>query len=104
MLVSLEFDHHPHTRFIGFVPYVGNAFKTLVIDKFGDLLKQNPLIDLIGQFIDDDRLPLSFINILKMGPCTHDNPAATGSIAFSNPREPINNTCSREIGRWHELH
>ena len=53
---ALEFDDNAHSRFIGLIPQIRNAFNLFLIHQLGNTFKQVFLVYLIWQFIDDDGL------------------------------------------------
>ena len=46
--IALQLDHHAHAVAVGFVADVGNALDPLFLGRFGDLLDQAGLADLVG--------------------------------------------------------
>jgi hypothetical protein len=55
-----------------------DAVDLLFVDQLGDLLDQRLLVNLVGQFIDDDRLAVALADVLEVGAGAHHNPAAPG--------------------------
>lgn len=51
---ALQFDHAAHTVLIGFVANEGHAVNFLFSDELSDLLKEQTLVDLIRNLVDDD--------------------------------------------------
>ena len=58
---ALELDDNAHSRFIGFIPQIRNAFNLFLIHQLGNAFKQVFLIYLIWQLVDDDGLARAFI-------------------------------------------
>ena len=54
LLAALQLDDDAHPVAVALVANIGNAFDSLVGDQFGDLFDQAGLVDLIGNFGDDD--------------------------------------------------
>ena len=87
---------------VRFVAYLGNAFQALFAHQFADLDQQIGLVNLVGQFVDDDGLaPAHLVDILEMGTAAHDHPAATGAITFLHPGQAVDESPGREIRRGH---
>src|SRR6185437_9869857 len=56
----LELDHDAHTRTIGLVAKIGNAFNFFIANEIRDLFDELRLVDLIGELRNDDSLALAF--------------------------------------------
>jgi hypothetical protein len=63
---ALELDHHAHAGLVGLVADVRNAFDLLLGDQLGDALEQRPLVHLVRQLVDDDRLALAAVDVLEV--------------------------------------
>ena len=100
---ALKLDDNAHSRFIGFIPQIRNAFNFFLIHQLSNTLKQVFLIYLVRQLVDDDGLARAFIQILKMGLGSHDHATTAGAIAFAHPLHAVNNSGSRKIRRWNNL-
>ena len=99
---TLQLDHGAHTGFIRLIAQIGNAFEFLVSHQFADLDEQVGFVYLVRQLINDDGLAATFFQIFKVGSCTHDASAATGSVAFPNAIQSVNDPGSREIRGLHD--
>ena len=102
-LAALQFDHHAHAGLVRFVANVGNAFDALFGDQLGNTLEQRALVNLIRQFVDDDRLALAAVDIFEVRLGAHHHTAAAGPIAFTHTRNAIDNARRREIRRRNQF-
>ena len=75
----------------------------LVVDELGDLLEQHFLVDLVGQLVDDDRLPRALVDVLEVRSRPDHDAAAAGAVALVDARGAVDHPGGREIGRRHEL-
>ena len=67
VLAALELDHDPHALLVGFVADVRDALDLLLVHQFRDALLQDRLVHLVGDLVDDDRLPIAAFHVLEMG-------------------------------------
>ncbi len=95
---TLQFNHHPHAGFVGFITNVRDAFDAFLIDVFGNALKKVALIHLIREFVNDDGLTGALIDVFEMGFRPHDHAAAARAIALANARKTINDSGRWEVG------
>ena len=65
--IALEFDDDAHSIFVRFIAQIGDAGDCLVVDEFGDLFDQTRFVDVVGDFIDDDALPIWIVHDLQRG-------------------------------------
>jgi hypothetical protein len=100
-LAALQVDDDAEAVAIGFVADVGDAFDSLGVDQFGDVLDQALLVDLIRNRRDDDRRAVAFLRDFDFGLRTHDHGATPGQIGLLNAVPPDDVTTSREVGPWH---
>ena len=100
---TLELDHKTHTVFVGLVTNIRNTFDFLFVDELSDALLQSLLINLIRQGINHDRLPITFVHVLKVRLGAHDYAATPGAITFANANDSVNNSTCGEIRRRNEL-
>ena len=82
---ALEFDHDAHAVAIAFVANVGDVIDDFVVHQLRDALDQARLVDLIGNFGDDDRLAV-FVESFDAGLGAHHETAAAGSVGFDDSR------------------
>ena len=101
---TLEFDHQAHARFVGLVLDVADVFDLLLVHQLGHAFLQGLLIYLVGQFVDDDRLALTFVNVFKVALGAHHHTAATGAVTVFDAAHAVNNAGGREVGRGNDLH
>ena len=81
LLAALDLDHDAHALAIGFVAHVGDAFDLLGLHQLGDALDQARLIDLVGNFRDDDVLAV-LAHLLDGSLGAHDEAAAPFLISL----------------------
>ena len=72
--------------------------------KLGHAFLQRLFIDLVRQFINDDGLPLAFVDIFKVALGPHDDFAAPGAVAIFDAIDTVNNASSRKVGRRDDVH
>ena len=100
--IALELDDDAHAVAVRFVPEVGNAFDLFVAGQQGNFLQEGALIDLVGDFGGDQRIPTRS-DFFFVDPGTHDYPAATGMVGLAHLRVAINDASRREVRSRHEL-
>ena len=100
--VTPDLDNDPHAGAIGLIADVGNALNGLFADKLADPLQQLCLVHLIGDFRDDDGLP-----VLAVGhnfcACTHHHRPATGGVGVTDAGPAHDQGTGREIRPRHNL-
>jgi hypothetical protein len=99
---ALELDDHAHARLVGLVAQIGDALDALVVDQLADLFEQRPLVHLIRQLVDDDRLAVALFEVLEMRPATHHHPPAPGPITFADTGNAVDDAGRRKIGSRHD--
>ena len=102
-LAAFQLDHHAHPGLVRLVADVGDALHALLVHVLGDLLLQHPLVHLVRQLVDDDRLPLAAGDVLEVSARADDDAPATGAVALVHAGEPVDQPRGREIGRRHQL-
>src|SRR5690606_11426702 len=102
--VALELNHYTHTGFIGLIPDVRNTVEFLVTYQFGNTFQQRLLVNLIGQFIDDDGRAAFLAEFLEVRLGAHDHATATSAIAVAHARHAINDAAGRKIRRRNDLY
>src|SRR6185369_15429446 len=98
VFVPLDLDDDPHPLPVGLVSDLGDPFDLLLLDQFGDLLDQAGLVDLVGEFGDDDRLALRTFGGLEMGLGADLDDAAAGAVRVPDPLAPVDGGAGREVG------
>jgi hypothetical protein len=56
--VALQLNHQAHAMTIGFIAHFGDAFDLLFVGEFGDALVELGLVNLEGNFRNDDCVTL----------------------------------------------
>ena len=73
------------------------------LDQVGDMLDQARLVDLIGQFGDDDGV-LAVVHRLDLQLRLHDDAPAPGAIGLSRALRAEDQAGGRKVGAGNELH
>ncbi|EXI65090.1 MAG: hypothetical protein AW08_03452 [Candidatus Accumulibacter adjunctus] len=102
-LAALELDDDAHARLVGLVAQVGDALDALLVDQLADLLEQGALVHLVGQLVDDDRLPMAAVDVLEVHLGAHDDAAAAAAVALAHAGDAVDDAGSREIGRRQQV-
>ena len=97
----LEFDHDAHVL-ARLVADVVDSLKLLVAHQRIDVLNEHLLVDLVGNIVNDDRLPAAG-ELLKMRMGADDHPAAAGAIALVHALHAVDDAAGRKIGSGHPL-
>ncbi|ABA48200.1 val start codon [Burkholderia pseudomallei 1710b] len=100
---ALELDHDAHAALVGFVADVGDALELLLVDELRDPLEQRALVDLVRQFVDDDRHALAAVDLLEVRGRAHHDAPAPGAIAVAHAGDAVDDAGRREIGRGDDL-
>ncbi len=77
LAIALQLDHDAHAVAIAFVADIGDRVNDLVVDQLRDALHQARLVDLVGNFGNDDRLAI-FVESFDARLGAHDEAAASG--------------------------
>ena len=101
---TLEFDHQAHARLVGLVLNVADAFEFFLVHQLGHALLQRFLVDLVRQFVNDDRLALAAVDVLEMALGAHDDAAPAGAVTVFHTGDAINDAGGRKVGRRNDLH
>ena len=101
---ALELDHHPHARLVGFVLDVADAFQLFLMHQLRHALEQVLLVHLIRDLIDDDRLPLTPVDVFEVALGAHHKLAASGAVSVANAGQAVDDPRCREIRRWDDFH
>ena len=101
--VAVQLNHHPDAPPVGFVPDFGNAHQRLVPHQAGDFLHQIRLVDLIGQFRDDDALPI-VAGFLNLGNGLHNDAAPPGGVHIPDAGHAPDARRRRKVRPRHQCH
>ena len=101
---TLELNHHPHARLVGLVLNVANALNLFLVHQLGNALEQALFVHLVGDFVDDDRLALAFVNVFKVALGAHHHTAAASAVAVFDAGNAVNQAACWKVGRWNNLH
>ncbi len=102
--VALELDDGAHPGAVGFVAEIADAVEFAVLDEFGDPLHQRRLVDLIGQFGDDDLVTVAPCCFLDEGFGADHHATAAGVIGGANTLAAENRAAGREVRSLDEFH
>src|SRR5574341_1193371 len=100
---ALEFDHDGHAAPVGLVAQVGDHVNPVFAHQFGDTLDDGGLVDLEGNFGDDDAVTVAG-HWLDGGACPHHDPPLAGGVGVDDPLTAHDDAASREIRSLDELH
>ena len=102
---TLQFNDDTHAVLVGLVAQTVGAYALdlLVLDQFGDFLDQARLIDLIGQFGDDDAR-LVAVGIFDLGTGAHIDAAAPGAVGLADAGCAVDDAGGRKIGARNVVH
>ena len=100
--VALQLDDDPHAVAVRFVPDVRDTFDTLFTNEIGNTLDQHPLVHLVGNGGDDERVAI-LANLLHVDLGAHDDGAAALVIGGERTRAAEDQSTGREIGAGNDL-
>ena len=100
---ALQLDDRAHAGLVGLVADVRDAVELLLARELADAGEQVRLVHLVGDLVDDDRLPVALLELLDVRARAHHDAAAAGAIAFAHALEPVDDPGRREIGRRHDV-
>src|SRR5690606_34733226 len=81
------------------------AFELLFLDQLGDTLDQLGLVDLVGQFVDQDLLATTdLVDVFDGAAGAHINAPTPGAIGFDDACTAVDDTGRREIGPGDVFH
>src|SRR5690606_7438374 len=103
-LAPLEFDHHPQTVLVRLVAQLADAFDFLFFDQLGDPLDHPRLVDLVGNFVDDDAFAMRLFVHQHFGPGPQVNAAAAGAVGLDDAGPAVDDGAGREVGTGNEFH
>ena len=83
LFAALDLDDDAHALAVGLVAHVGDAVDLFCLHQLGDALDEASLVDLVGNFGDDDILAF-FAGLLDGGLGAHDEAAAPGFVGGEN--------------------
>ena len=101
---ALEINHQTHTRLVAFVLDVADALNLLLVNELGHALLKCLFINLIRQFIHDDGLALTLVDVFEMALCTHHDSAPSRAIAIFHTIDSINNSARGKVWCWDDFH
>ncbi len=102
LLAALQLEDDAHAVAVALVANFGDPFEALLVDQPRRVLDQAGLVDLVGQFLDDDRLAI-LAHVLGLRQRAQlDGPAAVGEVVV-NPLPAQDDAAGREIGTRHQL-
>ena len=78
VLAALQLDDDPDAVAVRLVPQVGDPLELFLVDELGDPLDQLRLVDLVGDFREDDRF------LVPGTSATFSSPSRTSSATHSN--------------------
>src|ERR1017187_10595041 len=98
----LQLDYDPHSVAIALVAHVADVIHDLVVYELGDALDEPGLIDLVGNFGDDDRL--AFLgDVFKRSARAHEEPPAPTFVSGWNAGLAVEKSARREVRSLHVL-
>ena len=80
---ALEFNDDAHAVAVGLVADVGDVVNDLVGDELRDALDEVVLVDLVGDFADDDRLAAA-LELFRGALGAHEETTAAGAVALAD--------------------
>ena len=104
-----QFDHQPHAPPVRFIAQVGEALDATVAHQLGDALDEAALVDLVGQFGDDDAVA-GTAHLLDVGAGAHGDFAPAPPVGVGDDvlatflLAPVNHTAGGEIRPLYEAH
>ena len=84
------------------IDHVADALNALVVHKVDDGLDELQLVDVIGNFRDDNAVVVAVF--LNFGAAAHHDPAPAGRIGGADAGAPHDNAAGREVGTLDVLH
>ena len=103
-LAALQLDHDAHAGLVRLVAQVRDPLELLLADELADAAEQVRLVHLVGDLVDDDRLPVALVEVLDVRARADDDAAAAGPVALAHPLEPVDDPGGREVRRRDDLH
>ena len=101
---ALEFNDDAHAGFVRLVAQIGNALDPLLVDQLADFFKQDALVNLVRNLVNDDGLTIgAALDVFKMRPGAHDDASASGAVAFTHARNAVDDAGCRKVRRRHDL-
>ena len=100
---ALELDDDRDAAPVGLVAQVGDGVKAPVAHEFGDALDEGGLVHLIGQFGDDDAVPVA-AHFLDVRHPAHDHAPLALAVGRLDPFHPHDDAAGREVRPFDELH
>ena len=101
---ALEFNDQSHARFVGLILDVADALDLLLVHQLGHALLQGLLVDLVGEFIDDDGLALPLVDVFEVALGAHHHLAAPGTVTILHAVDAVDDAGCGEIRGRNDLH
>ena len=100
--VVLDFNHHSDAFFGRFITDITDANNHFFVHQIGDVDEHVCLLDLIGDFMDDDSFSVAVVVDIAL--CTHvELPLAT-SVHVNDTVDAVNARPRGEVWAFHERH
>ncbi len=101
---ATQLDNHAQAVLVGLVAQLGNAFNLLLFYQLRNALNEACLVQLVGDFVDDNDIPALFllVNHLRFG--THVNAPAPRTVGLNDAGTAIDNAAGGEIRPGDEFH
>ena len=96
VFAASQLDHHAQAVLVRFVADLGDALDALFLHQFGDLLDHARLVDLVGQFLDDDHIAVA-VALLHVGASANVDAASPGSIRPDDSSAAIDDGASGKV-------
>ena len=101
---ALQLDDDAHAVLVGLVAQLRDALDQLAAHQVGDALEQPRLVHLVRQLGDDDGFAAVVVDLLDLGPGTHQDAAATGRVGGVDLARAVDDAGGREVRAGHQLH
>ena len=99
-----QLDDDTQTVFVRLVAQFADAFELFLFDQFGNTLDQARLVQLVGYFVNDDRVATAAFIGDDFRPGAHIDTPATGAVGLHDAGAPVDNRCGGEIGPGQVAH
>ena len=101
--VLLQLDDDAHAGAVGFIADVADAVEPLAFHLVGHVLDEHALVDLVGDFGDDDPRPV-LAELFELRAGTDDDPAVAGGVRRADAAAAHDDAAGGEIGAVQVLH
>jgi hypothetical protein len=99
--ILFEFNHDTNAFPIAFIPQITNAHDFLIFDQVGNLFNELGLVDLVGDFCNNNAF-FPFFLFLIAG-CPQGNDAFSGRICLTDASRANNFGSGRKIRTFNEV-